>query len=109
MKLVLGKFALNGIEALLGRDLPAGLQTALRHYVKRERPAAALEALERRFLAQTAERGGHHLELALDVDTEEALERRAREYGGITVEQLAAHAVLAYLADRDAQPVASSR
>lgn len=106
MKLVLGKFALTGIEALSGRDLPAGLQRALRHYVSRERSTVALGELERRFLEQQV-KCGDHLELALDTEIEEALERRAHEQGGVTVEQLAAHAVLAYLADRDAQPAAS--
>ena len=50
-----------------------------------------------------------NLELSLDSETEEALELKAREYGGITVEELAAHAVLAYLADCDCQPAVSSR
>jgi hypothetical protein len=107
MKLVLGTFARTGIEAVVGRNLAAGVRTALRHYAGRERSVAMEELLDRVCL----ERLGHvgtGIELVLDAETEEALERRAREHGG-TVEQLAAHAVLAYLADRDAQPAVSSR
>lgn len=108
MKLVLGKFALNGIEAFLGHDLSVGLQTALRHYVSGEARPAASELSELGGFERLG-RHGTDLELTLDADVKEALERRAREYGGIAVEQLAAHAVLAYLAERDAQPTASSR
>lgn len=107
MRLVLGTFARTGIEAVLGRDLATGVRTALRHYADRERSATA-ELFDRGCL-QTLGRNGADVELALDIDTEEALRRRAREHGGITMEQLAAHAVLVYLADRDAQPTANSR
>ncbi len=107
MKLLLGTFARAGIEAVGGRDLAAGVRTALRHYARREDSVATGELFDRASL----ERLGHvgtGIELVLDAETEEALERRAREYGG-TVEQLATHAVLVYLADRDVQLGVSSR
>jgi len=107
MKLVLGTFARDGIEALLGSDLSAGVRRALRHYTARENSAVA-GCLDRGWFRTPGE-GGSDLELSLDSETEQALERRAREYGGVTVEELAAHAVLAYLADRDAQLTASLR
>lgn len=107
MKLVLGTFARDGIEALWGSDLSAGVRGALRHYTARENSAVA-GCLDRGWLQKLGE-DGVDLELSLDSATEKALERRAREYGGVTVEELATHAVLAYLADSDAQLTASAR
>lgn len=107
MKLVLGTFAREGIEALSGRDLSAGVRRALAHYTAREGHGLA-ECLGRGWLRALGE-DGEDLELSVDGATQEALERRAREYGGIGVEELAAHAVLVYLADRDAQLTTSAR
>ena len=107
MKLVLGTFARDGIEALWGSDLSAGVRTALRRYAGHERSGRA-KRVDWRCVRQLGD-DGVDLELSLDSETEEALELKAREYGGITVEELAAHAVLAYLADCDCQPAVSSR
>lgn len=107
MKLVLGTFARDGIEALWGSDLSAGVRRALRHYAAREN-SAVVGCIDRGWL-RTLGDGGVDLDLSLDSETQEALERRAREHGGVTVEELAAHAVLVYLADRDAQLTASLR
>lgn len=107
MKLVLGTFARGGIEALWGSDLSAGVRTALRDFAKRERSGRA-KRVDWRSLRMLGD-AGLNLELSVDSETEKALERGAREYGGVTVEDLAAHAVLAYLADCDAQLTASSR
>jgi hypothetical protein len=110
MKLVLGTFARGGIEAISGSDISAGVRRALRHFARRELQGLS-RPLDRRRLVELGS-DGFDLELAVDSETEEALERKAREHGGITVEQLAGHAVLVYLSDRDAeaaQPMASSR
>ena len=107
MKLVLGTFARGGIEALWGSDLSAGVRTALRDFAGRERSGRA-KRVDSRCL-RTLGGAGLGLELCVDSETEEALQRGALKYGGVTVEELAAHAVLAYLADRDAQLTASSR
>jgi hypothetical protein len=110
MKLVLGTFARGGIEAISGDDLSDGVRRALIHFARRERHAP-LKGLDRGQLDGLGS-DGLDFELSVDSETEEALERRAREYAGITAEQLAGHAVLVYLADRDAkavQPMASSR
>lgn len=102
MKLVLGTFARGGIEAFSGSDLSAGVQKALRHYAGRER--RGLSERPDRPLLRTLGEEGLSFELSVDSAIEEALERKAREYGGITAEQLATHAVLVYLAERDARP-----
>jgi hypothetical protein len=44
---------------------------------------------------------GTDLELIVDPEIQAALEREARESDGMSVEQIAAHAVLVYLADLD--------
>lgn len=102
MRVVLSTFACDGIEAFLGRDIAAGVRTALRHYTRDEglsgRGAATLPDFLNR---PSANRSGAELELALDPEIEAALEREARECGGVPVEQIATHAVLAYLADLD--------
>ncbi|HKI66425.1 MAG TPA: hypothetical protein VJ989_04085 [Solirubrobacterales bacterium] len=99
MKLVLGTFARDGIEALWGSDLPGGVRRALRRYAARENSGVA-GCLDRGWLQKLGD-DGVDLELSLDSETEKALERKAREYSGVTVEELAAHAVLVYLADLD--------
>ena len=99
MKLVLGTFARDGIEALWGSDLSAGVRRALHDYTAREHSAVA-GCLDRGWLQRLGD-DGVDLELSLDSETQEALERRAREHGGVTVAELAVHAVLAYLAEAD--------
>lgn len=107
MKLALGTFARGGIEAFSGDDLSAGVRKALNHYAGRER--YGLPKRPDRPLLRTLADDGLDVELSVDSETEAALERKAREHGGITAEELAAHAVLVYLADRDAQLMASTR
>src|SRR5262249_52003623 len=101
MKIALGTFARSSIETHMGGDVTAGVQVALRHYARRlssgwkppDFPSFRREASLRR--SDTA------LELTVDPEVEEALEREARACSGVSVEQLAAHAVLVYLADMD--------
>jgi hypothetical protein len=103
MKIVLGTLARSGIEAFLGGDIAAGVQAALGHYAG----SGARDELApgRRALPCPPEhppsRVGAELELTLDPEVEAALERGARESGGMSTSQVVAHAVLAYLADLD--------
>jgi len=101
MRVVLGTFACTGIEAFLGRDIAAGVQAALRHYTRRSR----VDARGARVLAPLSEPAlagsGADLELSVDPEVEAALEREASASGGMSVDQVVAHAVLVYLADLD--------
>lgn len=99
MKLVLGTFARDGIEALLGSDQSAGVRRALHDYTAGKN-SPVVGCLDRGWLQMLGD-DRIDLELSLDSETEQALERKAREHGGVTVEELAVHAVLAYLAEAD--------
>lgn len=110
MRLVLGTFACSGIEAFLGRDIAAGVQAALRHYTlgkgSPDRKAREFPS----FLGEpSVGRSGVDLELAVDPEIQAELEREARESGGVSVEQIATHAVLVYLADLDRAPGPEAR
>lgn len=101
MRIALDTFARSGIEARLGGDVAAGVQAALRHYIRRL--GSEWESLEfpRFRREQPLSRSGAGIELAVEPEIEAALEQEAREAQGVSVEQLAAHAVMIYLADLD--------
>jgi len=112
MRLVLGTFACSGIEALSGCDVATGVHAALRHYTQ------GRESSDRKTPEPPAIPGGPatgcsgaDVELVVDPEIQAALEREARESDGMSVEQIANHAVLVYLADmdrasgRDARPL----
>src|SRR4029077_5058323 len=101
MRVVLSTFACSGIEALLGRDIGAGVQAALRHYTRAKGSDRKAPAFSRFLGGHSAGRSGADFELAVDPKILAALEREAREFDGVSVEQIAAHAVLVYLADLD--------
>lgn len=101
MKVALDTFARSGIEAHLGHDLAAGVRTALRDYTQRLRPGRKVPEFPRFLRESPFTSLAGDLELSVDPNVEQALEREARESQGVSVEQLAAHAVLAYLADAD--------
>jgi hypothetical protein len=102
MKVVLSKFARSGIEAFSGCDMAAGVLAALRHYTQGEGSSGRRASDMPRFLmAPSEDRLGADLELAIDPEIRVVLEREARDSDGISVEQIANHAVLVYLADRD--------
>jgi len=102
MKLTLSTFARSGIEAFLGRDVGAGVQAALRHYTRSKASPGRTVPTFPRFLGGAADdRSGADLELAIDPEIQAVLEREARESGGVSLEQIATHAVLVYLADLD--------
>lgn len=80
----------------------AGVQAALRDYARRLRSGRKLPEFPR-FLRESPlwTRSGAALELSVDPEVQAALEKEARESQGVSVEQLAGHAVLVYLADLD--------
>jgi hypothetical protein len=100
VKVPLGTFACNGIEAYLDADLTAGVRAALSDFTQRlesgrapiDLPGAPLEAVS----AEPA----NAVELTLDDRSWRLLSSEARRQG-TTVSQLSAHAVLVYLADLD--------
>jgi hypothetical protein len=105
MRLVLGTFARRGIEACSGGDIAAGVRAALRHYTSEG--GSRLKGSYRetpRFIRIPVNAGGRAkagVELSVDPDVQAVLEREARQSAGVSVEQIATHAVLAYLADLD--------
>lgn len=112
MRVVLSTFACSGIEARLGGDLAAGVKTALRHYARSGGSSAQNVPRFPHFLGEPqVGHPGADLDLTVDPEIQALLEREARETDGVSVEQIATHAVLAYLADldrasgRDASPL----
>jgi hypothetical protein len=101
MKVALNTFARAGIEAHLGRDLTAGVQAALQHYTRRLHRGGPVPDFPRFCRARAEVTPEAEFELAVDRQVQEVLEREARERAGVSVEQLAGHAVLVYLADLD--------
>jgi hypothetical protein len=102
MRVVLGTFACAGIEALPGGDLAAGVKTALRHYARSRESSARSAPVFTRCAGGSALGGaGVDVEVDVDAETQAVLEREARETSGVSVGQIATHAVLVYLADRD--------
>ena len=101
MKVALNTFARSGIEARSGCDLVAGVQTALRDYAQCLRSGRKVPEFPRFLHEGSATRPEVNLELSVDPEVEQALEQEARESEGLSVEQLASHAVLVYLADLD--------
>jgi hypothetical protein len=99
MKVALGTFARNGIEALLGVDLASGVRAALNDFTQRidsGRPPLALPQM----VGEGAAGGSPAVDLDLDDHTWLVLRREAARQGA-SVAQLTTHAVLVYLAELD--------
>lgn len=110
MKVEVGSFAREGLEARVGPDLGAAINAALVYYVGRLR-SGRIPALYPRFLGEGAEAGGAGerfvvrraevlIEVAVDERIEATLDTEARRQG-VGVAQLAAHAVMVFLAELD--------
>ena len=97
MKVPLGTFARNGIEAFLDSDIPAGVRAALSDFTQRIEAGRLPVGLPRFSEPAEAEPA---LELSVDERTWSVLEREAARQG-TTVSQLAAHSVLVFLAELD--------
>jgi hypothetical protein len=103
MRIALGTFACTGIRARLGSDLSTGVNSALSHYIQRLESGRTPIGIPSLCLAQAPQDPEIAIELKLDEETRAPLEREAKRQGA-TVDQLAAHAVLVYLADLDETP-----
>lgn len=100
VKVALGTFACNGIETCLDADIAAGVRAALSDFTERleagRSPVSVPDALWDANPAEPA----LALELPLDERTWHLLWREALRQG-TTVDQLASHSVLVYLAELD--------
>jgi hypothetical protein len=99
VKVALGTFACNGIEAFLDADIPTGVRAALSDFTRKLEsgpPPSEIPAF--------SDGPDRPSALALDLPVAERtwgiLEREAARQGA-TVSQLAAHSVLVYLAELD--------
>lgn len=105
MRIALGTFTRKGIEAQLGDDLGAAVQAALCHYagkLKAGRPPIGPPSFARDPIADSAVA----LDLSVDPEIEDLLAREAARQK-TSMNQLASHTVLVYLAELDFLTAAS--
>jgi hypothetical protein len=100
VKVPLGAFACNGIEAFLDTDLAAGARAALSDFTQRLESGCAPVPLPTAPLGLASAEPSTAVDLSLDERTWQLLRREARRQG-MTIAQLAAHSVLVYLAELD--------
>lgn len=100
MRVALGTFAREEVEARFGDDIAAGVRAALEHYVRRLTSSPAPPAFPRFRREELDGTTRADLELPVEARIRRTLAREARR-AGVPVEQLAAHAVLDCLADLD--------
>jgi hypothetical protein len=100
MKITLGTFAFNAIGARSGARASREALLALREYAEKLRAGQSPIGIPSFCRGQAIQDGGPSLDLAVDEETRRALEREATRQGA-TVEELAVHAVLVYLAELD--------
>jgi hypothetical protein len=108
VKVALGAFASSGIKARLGTDTPTGVQAALFHYTRRLKSGWTPVGFPQFRQGQALQDPEAPFELPVDPETRSTLELEA-ERQGTTVEELAVHAVLVYLADLDSSTPARPR
>jgi hypothetical protein len=100
LKVALGPFARSAVEANTGSDVPAGIQAALDEYVRRIESGVRPIGLPRLASEAAGAASDDFLELPVDEHTFAVLEREAALQGASPGE-IAAHAVLLYLAELD--------
>lgn len=100
MKVPLGTFACNGIEAYLDADIAAGVQAAITDFTQRLESGRPPVDLPRAPLEAISADPAIAVDLPLDERTWQLLRREARRQG-TTISRLAAHSVLIYLAELD--------
>jgi len=100
MRVSLGIFARQEIEAKLGSDIVAGVSTALRHYAKRLAGGSEPIGLPPLALISGTRATSADLELHLELEVEQSLAHEVHRQG-TSLEQLMTHAVFVYLADLD--------
>jgi hypothetical protein len=100
VKVDLGTFACNGLEAYLDADVTAGVRAALDDFAQRLGSGCPPVDLPRAPLEPVSTEPAMAVDLPVDERTWQLLRREARRQGA-TVGQLAAHSVLIYLAELD--------
>lgn len=100
VKVPLGTFACNGIEANLEADIAAGVRAAISDFTQRLESGRAPIALPKAPLGPVSAETTTAVDVPLDERTWQLLSREARRQS-TTVAQLAAHSVLVYLAELD--------
>jgi hypothetical protein len=99
MKVNLGPLAREAIESRLGTDVSAGVQAALLHYARRVRSGQKPVPYPG-FLEGSSTEAGGELDISVDPEVEQVLTDEMRRQG-LSLDQVAAHAVFVYLADLD--------
>lgn len=99
MKVRLGSFARSAIETRLGSDLSTGVEAAFLHYARRVRSGQRPVSYPG-FLEEASGGLGDEFEVGVDPEVEEVLTVEMRRQG-LSLDQVAAHAVFVYLADLD--------
>ncbi len=106
MKVRLNQLACSGLETHRG-GIPAGVQAALFHYTGKLKAGRRPRSYPP-FLAGQKSRPAHLvLDLPIDPEVEELLEREARA-SKVTVNQIVGHSILVYLAENEFVATASS-
>lgn len=100
MRVTLGKFAREEIEARFGDDIAAGVRAALEHYARRLESGPPPVKFPRFLRGQEAEAIAAEFRLPVAPGVRETLEREA-DRSGLSIEQTVLHAVFVYLADLD--------
>jgi hypothetical protein len=100
VKVPIGTFACNGIEACLDSDIATGVRAAIRDFTQRLESGRAPVDLPRELLEAVSSEPTMAVDLPLDERSWQLLQHEARRQG-TTVSRLAAHSVLVYLAELD--------
>jgi hypothetical protein len=100
VKVPLGTFACNGIEADFGADSPAAVRAALADFTQRLESGRTAIDLPRASVGPVSTEPVTVLDLPVDERSWQLLQREARRQN-TTVARLAAHSVFVYLAELD--------
>jgi hypothetical protein len=100
MKIALGTFACNGIEACLNTDIPSGVEAAVSDLAQRIDAGKAVVGIPQLAREASGDEQAHSVDLSVDERTWLLLEREAARQGA-TLSQLVTHSVLVYLAELD--------
>jgi hypothetical protein len=102
MKVVISPFALWGIQAQVGSDMGAGIETAVVHYARRLKSKTPPLPLPKFRLADCdedrREQDGRVFHIAVDNETEKILRREAFRRGA-SLDCLVDHTIMVFLAD----------
>ena len=101
MHLSLGTLARSGLEAVAHGDLDAVAHDAAAGFAAKLRAGRAATPIPRFIPGGRSSNGSLHVFLDLDAGDEATLLREA-ERSGVGVEDVGAHAVMVYLAEREA-------